>query len=345
MKERNSYVEIYRILAVFSVLITHYSGWFLGGLPDGFDFNNPTAQRIGQVIIAALCACCVNCFLLISGYFSIKLRAQSIVKYLVLLLGIYIPFYCVDCLINGRPILFLDLVYICKVITRGGYFVQCYFMLMILSPILNAFIEKYQKKSLWLILLLLILELYFDCIKGNDNMGFTQGYSVAHFCLIYLIGRIIYVYKDKITEVKRYKWVLLYFVFVCVIAGMYLAGIKFAFYYSNPAVIATGVFSFLPFVYKYYPNRIINWVASGTFAVYIIQVSEPAISFLRKMDQMLLEQNAYWLYLIKSIPLLICFFMLCVLYDKLRSWCSQPIMSFANKLIESIKSACTSSTT
>lgn len=345
MKERNSYIEVYRILAVFSVLIVHYNGWFLGGLPDGFDFNNPTAQRIGQLIIASLCACCVNCFILISGYFSIKLRAQSIVKYLTLLLGIYVPFYCVDCLINGKPFLFLDLVYNCRVITRGGYFVQCYFMLMILSPILNAFIEKYHKKSLWLILLLLVLEFYFDCIKGNDRMGFTQGYSVAHFCLIYLIGRIIFVYKDKITEVKRFKWVLLYFAFVGVIAGMYLAGIRFAYDYSNPAVIATGVFSFLPFIYKIRSNKIINWVAGGTFAVYIIQVSEPAFSFLCKMDKMLLSGNAYWLYLIKSIPLLVGFFMVCVLYDKLRSWCTQPVLNCADKLIDGIKSKCTSSTT
>lgn len=345
MKERNSYIEIYRILATFSVLIAHYNWWFVGGLPDGFDFNNPTAQSIGQVAIAALCACCVNCFILISGYFSIKLRAQSIVKYLVLLLGIYIPLYCIDCLINAKPLLFLDLVFNCRVITRGGYFVQCYFMLMVLSPILNAFIEKYQKQSLWLILSLLILEFYFDCIAGNDRMGFTQGYSVAHFCLIYLIGRIIFVYKDKITEVKRYKWVLLYIAFACVIAGMYLAGIKFAYDYSNPAVIATGVFSFLPFIYKYRSNRIINWVASGTFAVYIIQVTEPAFSFLCKMDRMLLSENAYWLYLIKSTPLLIGFFMICVLYDKLRAWCSRPLLSFANKTIDGIKSACTSSTT
>lgn len=60
LRERNSYIETYRILAVFSVLITHYNGWFLGGLPDSFDFGNPTAQRIGQVVIAAACACCVK---------------------------------------------------------------------------------------------------------------------------------------------------------------------------------------------------------------------------------------------------------------------------------------------
>ncbi len=338
MKERNSYIEVYRILAVFSVLIAHYNGWFLGGIPDSFDFNNPTSQRVGQIIIAALCACCVNCFLLISGYFGIKLRVQSVVKFLILLLGIYIPMYCIDCLLNGTPIFSKMLVYNCMVVTRGGYFVQCYFMLMIFSPILNAFIENYQKKAVWLILVILIIEFWFDCIVGKDRMGFTQGYSVAHFCLIYLVGRLIFLYKDKITEVRRYKWVVLYFVFSVVIAGMYLAKVKFTFYYSNPAVIATGIFSFLPFIYKYRTNKIINWVASGTFAVYLIQVTEPVFSFLCETDKELLANNSYILYLLKSSVLLVTLFAVCVLYDKLRAWCSQPLINFINKRIDGIKS-------
>lgn len=138
---------------------------------------------------------------------------------------------------------------------------------------------------------------------------------------------------------------MLYFICVCIIAGMYLAGIRFIGYYSNPAVIATGIFSFLPFIYKYRSNSIVNWVASGTFAVYIIQVSEPAFSFLCKMDEMLLSGNAYWLYLLKSIPLLVGFFMVCVLYDKLRARCTQSVLNCIDKLIDGIKSKCTSSTT
>lgn len=336
MENRNSFIEVYRILAVFSVLIIHYNGWFLGGLPDSFDFDNPTAHRIGQVIIASLCACCINCFLLISGYFGINLRWQSIVKFLIQLMGVYIPWYFIDCIVNGCPIQLKCLINNCLVISRGGYFVQCYFMLMLLSPVLNAFVERFQKKAIWVVLLLLVSEFYFDCIIGNERMGFAHGYSVAHFCLVYLIGRTIFIYRDKIIGVKRYKWVLLYLTFACLIAWMYIAGIGFTFDYSNPLVITTGVFSFLPFIYKSGSNRIINWVASGTFAVYLIQVCEPAFSFLCKMDKMLLEGNTYLLYLIKSIPLLIAFFMVCVLYDKLRAFCSTPLLRLTNRIGQSI---------
>ena len=147
MKERNSYIEVYSILAVFSVLIAHYNGWFLGGIPDSFDFNNPTSQRVGQIIIAALCACCVNCFLLISGYFGIKLRVQSVVKFLILLLGIYIPMYCIDCLLNGTPIFSKMLVYNCMVVTRGGVFCAVLLYVNDIFTHLKRFYRKLSEKS------------------------------------------------------------------------------------------------------------------------------------------------------------------------------------------------------
>ena len=326
-KERNSSVEIYRILAVFSVLIVHYNGWFLGGMPESFDFSNPTAHRIGQVIIEAMTICCINCFLLISGFFGIRLRLQSVVKFIVLLLGVYIPFWLFDCWVGHGTLSFSAFIDQCKVITRGGYFVQCYFMLMLLSPILNAFVEKMGKKMLPLVLIIIGMELWFDCItKEKTWIGFEQGYSVQHFCLVYLIGRAICLYQDVLTKRSRWLWVALYFFFAAVIAVLYLLKVRFAFYYSNPLVILTAICSFLPFIYHHRVNKTINWIASGTFAVYLIQVIEPVFSFLCQTDQRLLAENSYPLYLLKSAVLMVAFFLLCVLYDKLREWCSAPLL-------------------
>lgn len=48
---RNSSIELYRILATISVLVIHFNGWFVGGLPQYFEFINITAFRIGQLVI------------------------------------------------------------------------------------------------------------------------------------------------------------------------------------------------------------------------------------------------------------------------------------------------------
>ena len=327
--ERNSSVEIYRILAVFSVLVVHYNGWFLGGMPESFDFSHPTAHRIGQVILEALSICCVNCFLVISGYFGIRLRVASVVKFIVLLLGIFLPFYFLDCIVGETPLTLKTFWANCRVITRGGYFVQGYLMLMLLSPMLNAFVEQQGKNIIKWLLMLVGVEFWFDCLTTEQtSLGFNQGYSVAHFCLVYLIGRSIFLYQDLLMQQRRRLWVALYFLFSAIIAVMYLLNVKFTFYYSNPLVILTAVCSFLPFIYHHRVNKTINWIASGTFAVYIIQVTEPVFSFLCRTDKHLLAENSYGVYLLKSAVLLVAFFILCVLYDKLREWCSAPLLRF-----------------
>lgn len=66
-KQRDSSVEVFRILATFLVLIVHFTGWFVGGIRNPFDSTLDLSFRIGQTVISALCVVCVNCFLIISG--------------------------------------------------------------------------------------------------------------------------------------------------------------------------------------------------------------------------------------------------------------------------------------
>lgn len=65
--QRNSSVELFRILATFLVLIVHLNGWMAGGLVDWNDSNISTLHKISQLIIQSLSVVCVNCFLIISG--------------------------------------------------------------------------------------------------------------------------------------------------------------------------------------------------------------------------------------------------------------------------------------
>ena len=78
-QERNSSIELFRILATFLVLIVHWNGWFVGGIDENASWDNFSAQMGGQILIRGFSVCCVNCFLLLSGYFSIKLKWKTIV--------------------------------------------------------------------------------------------------------------------------------------------------------------------------------------------------------------------------------------------------------------------------
>ena len=44
--QRNSSIELYRIIATFAVLIVHFNGWFVGDWPlPEYDITNPTLFR------------------------------------------------------------------------------------------------------------------------------------------------------------------------------------------------------------------------------------------------------------------------------------------------------------
>lgn len=46
-QERNSSIELFRILATFLVLIVHWNGWFVGGIDENTSWNSLTTQMGG----------------------------------------------------------------------------------------------------------------------------------------------------------------------------------------------------------------------------------------------------------------------------------------------------------
>lgn len=313
--QRNSSIELYRIVATFTVLIVHFNGWFVGGMPENLDLANPSAFRIGQAIIESATCICINMFLLISGYFGIRLKLSSVIRICLLLLFIYVPFYLVESCLKGAFSVG-TLIRSLFIMTKSGYFVQCYLMLMFLSPVLNAFIEKMGKRILPWVIVFVFIEFWFDNIKELECLGFGSGYSIMHFVLIYMIARCLFLFNVDLVRVKIYWWVIGYLLFTIVICIQYVVGLKWTYDYSNPVCIMSSICSFMPFVYYNYHNRAINWIASSTFAVYVIQVADPAYSYLVRIDNHLLVSQTYGLYLLYVMGVISLFFTLCVLYDK-----------------------------
>lgn len=325
-KKRNSSIELYRIIATFAVLIVHFNGWFVN-MPNKLDMSQLSSFRLSQAIIESASCICVNMFLLISGYFGIRLKGSSVLKICLLLLFIYIPFDFFNALLTTGDFYLRNLKGGFFMMSRSGYFVQCYLMLMFFSPILNAFVEKYGKRVLPWIIALMLIEAWFGNFKSIDCLGFGYGYHIMHFILMYMIARCLYMYKDYLLLIKKMYFVIGFVLCTIIIFFQYAIGIAWAFKYSNPICILSAICSFLPFIYYNYYIPLINWIASSTFAVYIIQVTSPAYSYLVKIDNYLLETHSYAIYLIASFGVMLVFFLLCVIYDKMCNFFINPIVS------------------
>ena len=330
-KERNSSIELYRIIATFTVLIVHFNGWFVG--MRGFDFHHPTFLGAGQIIIESSTIICVNMFLIISGYFGIRLKLTSVIRLCLLLALIYVPFYLVDILLEGA-ISVKTLIGKFLVISNAGYFIQGYLMLMFFSPVLNAFIEKYGRQILPWTLCLLCIEFWFETVRGIENFGFNRGYSIIHFVLMYMVARCIALYKDELLVLPKKYWVFGYVVSTIIICFMFVGGLECAFAYSNPIVIVSSICTFIPFLYRDWNNRFVNWVAGGTLAVYIIQVTDPVYGLLVKLDYYFLENYSYLLYLLLCGLVIFLTFIFCVVYQKI---CEKLVTPVLLKLPDCIK--------
>lgn len=336
--QRNSSIELYRILATFAVLIVHFNGWFVGDwpLPD-YDISNPTLFRTGQMVLEALSIICVNMFVIISGYFGIKLKLSSIIKLYIYLALIYVPLYLVR-FVSTHEFILSDFLEKCFVISYAGYFIQCYFMLMILSPVLNAFIDKYGKESLRWVVVFWVLEFWFECIMDVEELGYNRGFSVIHFVLMYMIARCIRLYEDEIKKIKRWVWVLGYLLSTIVIMIFFVVGIKWCWDYSNPIVVFSSICSFLPFLYKSYYNRVINWIASGTLSVYIIHVTNRIQTILETVDRHLLETKSYPVYLIMISGVILITFIVSTLYGIVCNYISSRAAKGIDKKTKDIMS-------
>lgn len=323
-KERDSSVETFRILATFTVLIVHFTGWFLGGMPERFTLEGGWDFRIGQMIMESLTVVCVNCFLIISGYFGIKLKGRALWKMYTLLVSIYIPCWIAGAFIESNWGIG-GLLRSIMAFSRESYFVQCYLMLMFLSPILNAYIEQKGKKIVLYVLAFWFIEIWWEQIRGNQSLGFDSGYSVIHFVLMYMLARCVALCKNELLQIKRAYWIVGYFMCAAIVCLMYIIGWKHTWDYSNPVVVIQSFCLFIPFIYRQYYEPWINWVAGSTFAVYIIHTCSPVSIWLMRTDRFLQESLPYILYLPSYLIVVLFIFCVCIAYDKLRLKLTTPL--------------------
>lgn len=327
MKERNSSVEIFRILAMFLVCVVHWNGWFVP-MPDSFS-SDYSAASIGQILLESISVPCVNMFLIISGYYGVKLKARSLVNLFLLILSVSLPFYIVNSIWH-QTFDFKSFIHCFLVFSHYGYFIQCYVMLLFLSPVLNVSIEKYGKRLLPWVLLFWLIEFMMGFVWVDaDRLGVNYGYSLVHFVFMYFLARMLYLYRERILCLNKVLWIWGFILCTIFISLIYVwKGKDLAYSYANPFVIVSAFCLFIPFLHYSFYNKGINWIAKRTFTVYIIQISMPVIGLLSSLDIYLLNNYSYIVYLLLSLVMLLILYGWSIMYDYIRSFITDPIIHY-----------------
>ena len=185
MKERQSNIELLRIISMFFIVIEHL-------LIMGTDFfSNPIGnQLLVANSIIGFTYIGVNCFILITGYFGADFSWKRLLSlYLICFFYELVGFVMAYC--HGDVAWSTNaLSYIIFPLSHSNvWFIRCYVILLLLLPIINAGLNSLNKKGfLYVLLLLTILNLYFGWFQKQPNFN-GDGYNTSQMVYLYAIGR------------------------------------------------------------------------------------------------------------------------------------------------------------
>lgn len=307
------------------VMVVH-SDFFSLGVPTLSDLNMSSISTVTRIIIEALSICCVNVFVLISGYFGIHPKLKSIGSFIYQILFFFILIYTV-CLALGLSSLNLSGILECFCLTPKNWFVKAYLLLYIIAPVLNAFVDLNNRKQHRNILILFfVIQTVYGCLHAASF--FENGYSTLSFIGLYLLGRYVYKYRPRFTMLKARYDLIIYLTCAVVITILSVVLIiigkncdALLFTYINPLVIIESLALLLFFSKLNFQSKIVNWIAASAFAVYLFHANPNILNGYFKSTISLIYADTSGLITILYIGIfLTIIFFASVLLDQLRKY-------------------------
>lgn len=289
MKERQSNVELLRIISILGVIILHFNNKSIGGALTVVELNSLKFYIL--YTLESVFAIAVDIFMIISGFFLINSNKRNLWKVIELLfqvilfrVGKYLilGIFKNDITING----------ILMSLVPANYFVILYITVFILSPFINVLIHNLNEKNRkdFLMIMILVLSIYPTLVDvlaeivGHQLIGLSSigmygsqwGYSLVNFILCYIIGANISINKEKLFKINTYKLILGFIINIIIIliwsiindyTGYYTE--KSALEYCNPIIILNSIIIFILFNKLHISSKIINELSKATFTVFL----------------------------------------------------------------------------
>lgn len=337
-KTRNSNIELLRIISMLLVLGLHVNYLALGKVTIAGTASEPLLSLV-RMEFESLCIVCVNLYVLISGYFGIRIKKKSLIGLLFTILFWQISLYTAG-IIDGRYTLDFNLLQ--KMIIPGGiyWFVPAYLMLVLLSPMLNAYIEKTSKKNMGrFIICFLAVQTIFGYVQPYWNM-FINGYSAISFIGLYLIGSYIRKYSGEMFRRGAKSYVAVYVLAMTIAAVAAFLTYRYAdsqyilphvnnwflVSYISPFAIIGAVSLFVAFTRTGIKNNVwINRIAASAFPVYLIHIHPVVVIYFLRYARYIYNSFDGILYIVTIIAYIVGVYLLCTLLDQIRilawKWC------------------------
>lgn len=321
---RQSNIELLRIFAMLMVVALHATFETFGYARASAVQAHP-ASWLGIITTASASLGSVDLFVLITGWFGTTFRPKGALKLVLqvvyisivmtlfaLLMGYHLPTKAID---YFRPL-------------WSYWFVCSYLVLYLLTPVLNAFVEKADERTLRHFLLT-----FYVCVIPTSFIfaDLLNGYAAVPFMGIYLLGRYLRLYlAPRLARVKQWKFLA---VWIGCVAGMTLlvwgagmiaqpcigALIPVYVAYTNPVLIIASASLLLFFSRMQFQSKVVNWFAAGSFAVYLTHqhtfVRHEYFQFVRQLDR---QTDTTFQFFVEVVLLIVCIYLASALVDWVR---------------------------
>ncbi len=338
-KERNSSFELMRIIGIILILLSHITPYYDSSLTSyinlglsysfGYIWILQFFRILGQV---------GNClFLLPMGYFMIESKIKP--KKVFLLVGetlFYSWIMLIIFLIFDRDVLTINEIIqqIFPITFQTNWFVTCYLLVYLISPLLNAALKHTKKETLGLLLCFFFIIYSIICILSSTTS--LSLYYYNHFTgtiFVYLIGGYIRLYNPKFINSKKACVITLcasLAIILIFIVAVNLVGLRvpiisnrvlaFNYFVSFPVLLSgLSIFGLFKST-NLKTNKFINRIASCSLGVYLITNNY----FIRQYGNPLLFQLIYdslgygWSLIPIILGIVVVYFICAVIIDLLR---------------------------
>lgn len=278
--ERNSAFELMRLVAQWFIVAYHIFLFY-------FFLNNDNPDIIFKAIWIPLHVG-VPLFVLISGFFRIKLSLRGLLRIIANLFVYGLLLKLCYSGISGmewRKFFF---------ISSATWFMRTYLILYLLSPIINRFLSTSSLQIRLMILAIMgYIALWIGWMGFDKNMD--EGYDFLNFIFLYMLGSTLAEYKDQLNKIPTWVvlsvWIVLnvFFVYGYCHLGFYNKYLfTFAFPYNSPGIVINSVLLFMLFMRMSFHSKTINYLASSSLAIYLLHSS-------RLIFRTVIKDGAMWI--------------------------------------------------
>ena len=247
-KGRAANYELLRIFAMVMVVVMH----FLSHSGSLIALDVPVnGVRIAGSLLEAFCLVAVNVYVLISGYFGVR-SSFKVGKVAALLCQIWFYALLIPIVLTvlgvsteGAVLGVYGLIqYLFPIETEHYWFATSYFMLYLLTPVINTAVKNMSERRLKITLgCLLIL---FCGIKSVSPVVFAfdkYGYDLAWFICVYLLAAYLGLYGWKFFEEKG--WI------IYIVSALTSFGITILMWFLSRYVDSFRYYFTVPFHYNF----------------------------------------------------------------------------------------------